>query len=104
MHPTVYVAFYWASSCLAKLVEFFTKGPSHVAFVYRDERFGWVQLGSELSGWVFLPTGGPDIWRLLYVPAGIDIWKGLAANRKWLGARYDFEGLIGMSWVMVMWR
>lgn len=105
MNPTVYIAFYWGTSWLSKIVEWFTeRGPSHVAYVYKDPQWGWVQLGSELGGWIFLPTDGSDIWKLYPVPQGVDIWKGLKANRKWLGARYDFEGLVGMSWVMFWWN
>lgn len=105
MNPAIYVAFYWGTAWYSRVIEWFTKGPSHAALVYWSSTFQcWIQLGSEANGWIEIPLRVPDIYRLYRPPEGVDLWKGVRANVDQLGSWYDYGGLVGMSVVMVMWR
>lgn len=105
MNPKIYVAFYWGTAWLSKLVSWFTRGgPSHVALVYYDSKLSsWMQIGSESNGFVYLPLRAADVGEVYEFP-DLDLWKGYRLNLQWLNAGYDFGGFVGMGYVMTMWN
>ena len=100
--PTVYIGFCTGTGWLSRIIEWFSKGPSHAFLLYYDDEFGgWLQLGEEIGGWVQMAGEYISNVTSLYELPEVDIWAGLRANRTWLGSGYDFGGLLGMSWVSI---
>jgi hypothetical protein len=106
----VRICFSTSTSLISRLIRYFTKSKFSHAFLTRwsQDWLGWLGVGSQLGGWMEqagenFETGGVSVVHCLVLP-NINIWEGLRKNRKLLGAPYDIGGLLGMSWVEVLWR
>jgi hypothetical protein len=103
----IYIGFLRTDSWISKLILKFTGGKwSHAFLCYYSAEFEtWLQLGSEINGWVHEPVIGLASPHLFYLlPTPFDLGLGLKKNVKWLGTGYDFGGLLGMAWVLIAWR
>lgn len=104
--PQIYIGFCRGTGLFSRVISRFTKGgPSHSFLAWYDEWWGGaVSLGSEGQGWIYLPAERMANVSALYRMSRVDLWCGLRTNRARLGTRYDFEGLLGMGWVMLCWH
>lgn len=104
--PTVYIGFCRGTGLVSQIISWFTDGgPSHVFLAWYDEWWGgWVSLGSEAEGWIYLAAERMGNVSSVYRMPDTNLWIGLARNRERLGSRYDFGGLLGMGWVMLAWH
>jgi hypothetical protein len=97
----------WISRVIARFQGFASQGSkndplSHVFFLYRDDLFGWVVLGSEARGFYPMPA---ENWPASYVKHLFlvpELGAALASNRGSLGLPYDYPGLLGMAYVEAM--
>jgi hypothetical protein len=101
----VYVGFSRGTSWIARAIQWFTRGKeSHAFLLYWSADYGtWMNVGSELGGWICQVQDAPGETCALY-SMPVDLSDALRKHRDWLGASYDVGGLLGMAFVMVAWN
>mgnify|MGYP000054728186 CR=1 FL=1 len=98
----IYIGFgYDSKSWVSRAIAWFCKGKiSHAFFLLDNPIFEWEVLGSEARGFYPMTASAwsPSYVVDLYAIPGLE--RALRKNARFLGAPYDFPGLIGMTWVM----
>lgn len=99
----VYVGFTAARGVLGGMIRWLTGGDvSHVFLLYFDQALMcWVNLGAEGSGFMarYCGTIEPSVKAMKYLYDVGDLKPGLVRNAEFVGADYDYKGLLGMAWV-----
>lgn len=97
----VYIGFTASDGLVSRLIRWFTKGDvSHVFLLYWSPVWdSWVEHGAVGRGFIATKAPGGSVKHLKSLYYVGDLTPGMAACSDFLGAPYDYRGLLGMTWV-----
>jgi len=99
------VGFSTSNAWYSRVIRWFTKAQCSHAFLISQALGVTVGIEEGTFGYGIrtlsnMETSGSTIVQVLEAPVVLD--DAVAQSFAWLGSRYDYQGLLGMSWVVLM--